>query len=62
MKSSKRVIRMLKELRGRIDDLIENFDKEIGNKKGDTKHKKNQSEMKHIITEMNIRGNQQQIR
>lgn len=52
---------MLKELRGRIDDLRENFNKEIGNKKGDTKHKK-EIEMKNIITEMNIRGNQQQIR
>ena len=36
---------MLNELRGRVDELSENFNKEIGNTK-------NQSEMKNTISEM----------
>ena len=39
------VIRMLQDLRGRTDDLSENFNKEIGNKE-------NQADMKNKITEM----------
>ena len=40
------VIKMLTELRRRMDEYIENFNKEISNIKN------NQSELKNIITEM----------
>ena len=33
--------RMLKELRGRVDELSEDFNQEIGNKDGNKKHKRN---------------------
>lgn len=42
------IIRVLKELMKRLDELGENFDKEIRN------IRKNQSEMKITITEMSI--------
>ena len=35
------VTRMLKELRGRVDELSEDFNQEIGNKDGNKKHKRN---------------------
>ena len=42
---------MLKELRGRVDELSENFFKEIGNVKLQIENiKKNQSEMKNTLT------------
>ena len=47
------VIRMLSELRGRVDELSENFNKEIGNIKTELQNiKKNQPEMKTTLTEM----------
>ena len=46
-------IRMLKELRGRVDGLSENLNKAIGNTKLERKNiKKNKSEMKNTLTEM----------
>ena len=53
------VIRMLNDLRERVYELSENFNKEIENiKNGDRKHK-NQSEMKNTVTKMKNTGNQQ---
>ena len=47
------VIRMLNELRGRVNELCESFNKEIGNIKIEIQNiKKNQSEMETAITEM----------
>ena len=46
------VIRMLNELRRRVDEFYENFNIEKGNKNGGRKCKKDQSEMKNIIMEM----------
>ena len=48
------IIRMFNELRGGVDELSENFNKEIGNIKIEIENtEKNQSEMKNTITEMN---------
>ena len=61
------VIRILKELRGRIDELSENFNKKIVSIKQDIETMiKNQSEMKNTISEMKntlkgIRGLNQQF-
>ena len=38
------VIRMLNEFKRRVDELSENFNKEIENKSGDRKHKKRTSQ------------------
>ena len=47
------VIRILNELRRRVDELSENFIKEIGNIIIEVESiEKNQSEMKNILTEM----------
>ena len=47
------VIRMLNELRGRVDELSEKINKEIRNKKTELQSiKKNQSEMKNTFTEI----------
>ena len=55
------VIKMLAELKGRVDKLIENFNKEIGNIKTKLENiKMDQSEIKNTITEIHeeyIRGN-----
>ena len=39
MQSSKLVIKMLDELRGRVDELSDTINKDIGNDKDGTKHK-----------------------
>ena len=45
------VIRMLNECRGRVDELSENFNKEMGNIKMETENiKKYQVEMKDTLT------------
>ena len=47
------VIRMFTELRGRVDELSENFNKEIGNIKTEIENKrKTKSETKSTLTEM----------
>ena len=47
------VIKMFNELRGRVDELSENFNKEIENIKMDMEIiKQNQSEMKNTIPEL----------
>ena len=53
------VIRMLNEPRVKVDELRDNFNKEIGNTKLEIENmKKNQQEMKNILTEMknNLQG------
>ena len=49
----KQVIRILNELRGRVDQVCENFNNVIRNIKWTRKHKKNQSEMKNTLTKIN---------
>ena len=45
------VLRMLNKLRGRVDELSENFNKEIGNIKTKLENiKKNQTKMKNKLT------------
>nr|KAF6418896.1 hypothetical protein HJG63_008894 [Rousettus aegyptiacus] len=51
------IIRKLNKLKGRVKELSEDFNKEIENIKMKTQNiKRNQSEMKNTITEMNILG------
>ena len=46
-------LRMLSELRGRIDELNKNFNKDTGNIKTKLQNiKKNQSEMRNTLTKM----------
>ena len=46
------IIKMLNELRGRIDRFSQNFNKEIGNIKINIKNKKNQSKVENTIIEI----------
>ena len=53
-------VRMLNELKRRVDELSENFNKEIENIKAELQNiKRSQSEMKNILPEMPVTGNQQ---
>ena len=45
------VVRMLNEHRGKVDELNENFNKEIGNRKMEIGNIKKETEMKNTITE-----------
>ena len=47
-----RFIRMLSELRGRLDELSENFNKEIGNIKMEIENRKKNESEKTTITEI----------
>ena len=49
------VIKILNEFRGRIDELSESVNKDIGNIKTEIENmKKNQSDMKDTLTEVKI--------
>ena len=51
------VLRTLSELRGRVDELNENFNKEIGNTKMEIEDmKKKQSKMKNALAKMMSRA------